>query len=48
MKENTGNQDYKQNIYYEPDIKKLITYNEILDDPKDLSGSSRYELWALF
>ena len=28
MKENTGNQDYKQNyISFEPDIKKLITYN---------------------
>ena len=28
MKENTGNQDNKQNfIYFEPDIKKLITYN---------------------
>ena len=30
MKENTGNQDYKQNyIYFEPDIKKLVTYNNI-------------------
>ena len=27
IKENTGNQEYKQNIYYEPDIKKLISYN---------------------
>ena len=28
MKENTGNQDNKQNyIYFEPDIKKLISYN---------------------
>ena len=28
MKENTGNQDYKQSyISFEPDIKKLITYN---------------------
>jgi chromosome transmission fidelity protein 18 len=28
MKENTGNQDYKQNyIYFEPDIKKLVTYD---------------------
>ena len=28
MKENTGNQDYKQYyISFEPDIKKLITYN---------------------
>ena len=27
MKENTGVQDYKQNIYFEPDIKKLITYD---------------------
>ena len=28
MKENTGSQDYKQNyISFEPDIKKLITYN---------------------
>lgn len=28
MKENSGNQDYKQNyISFEPDIKKLITYN---------------------
>ena len=31
MKENTGNQEYKENIYYEPDIKKLITYDIILD-----------------
>lgn len=31
MKENTGNQDYKQNyISFEPDIKKLITYNNNL------------------
>ena len=35
MKENTGNQDYKQNIYYEPDIKKLITYNEIIDKEEE-------------
>ena len=32
MKENTGNQEYKQNIYYEPDIKKLITYDIVLND----------------
>ena len=31
MKENSGNQDNKQNyINFEPDIKKLITYNNIV------------------
>ena len=37
MKENTGNQDNKQNyIYFEPDIKKLITYNnDILKDESE-------------
>ena len=32
MKENTGVQDYKQNIYFEPDIKKLITYDININD----------------
>ena len=32
MKENTGVQDYKQNIYFEPDIKKLITYDRNIND----------------
>ena len=40
MKENTGNQDYKQNIYYEPDIKKLITYNEIVDKEEEENNES--------
>ena len=31
MKENTLNQDYKESIYYEPDIKKLINYDIILN-----------------
>ena len=35
MKENTGNQEYKQNIYYEPDIKKLITYDIVLNDEEE-------------
>ena len=37
MKENTGNQDNKQNyISFEPDIKKLITYNnDILKDESE-------------
>ena len=32
MKENTGVQDYKQNIYFEPDIKKLIAYDININD----------------
>ena len=33
MKENTGSQDYKQNyISFEPDIKKLITYNNNISE----------------
>ena len=35
MKENTGNQEFKQNIYYEPDIKKLITYDIVLNDEEE-------------
>ena len=35
LKENTGNQEYKQNIYYEPDIKKLITYNKLLSEDEE-------------
>ena len=39
MKENTGVQDYKQNIYFEPDIKKLITYDININDEEKLTGS---------
>ena len=35
MKENTGNNDIKQNIYYEPDIKKLVTYDVILNEEEN-------------
>ena len=35
MKENTGNQEFKQNIYYEPDIKKLITYDIVLNEEEE-------------
>ena len=35
MKENTGNNDNKQNIYYEPDIKKLVTYDVVLNEEEN-------------
>ena len=35
MKENTGNVDNKQNIYYEPDIKKLVTYDVVLNEEEN-------------
>ena len=43
MKENTGNQDNKQNyISFEPDIKKLITYNnDILKNESENKDSEK-------
>ena len=44
MKENTGNQDYKQNyIYFEPDIKKLVTYDNYPknDDDNDNNNEDK-------
>ena len=40
MKENTGNVDNKQNIYYEPDIKKLVTYDVILNEEENEDNDS--------
>ena len=44
MKENTGNQDYKHNyIYFEPDIKKLVTYDNYPknDDDNDNNNEDK-------
>ena len=40
MKENTLNQDYKESIYYEPDIKKLINYDIDLNEEKEEDNES--------